>query len=91
MSLPPESRGDLELRLEPSLLARLEAAAQRLGISVEDLILAAAADRAEEILGDTRVDDATLAALADQTEAAPEPTPRLDELAQRPRRLQDRP
>jgi uncharacterized protein (DUF1778 family) len=90
VSDPSDPGGEVELRLEPSLRARLRAAAQRLGVTVEDLILAAAADRADEVLGDTRVDAATLADLGEAATRPPEATPRLDALAERPRRIEDR-
>jgi len=79
-SVGEERRGRLNLRVDPRLQARLRAAAEANGETVTSFVLAAAAERAEEVLQRSEriaVRAEAFARFAAALDAADEPMPTL--------------
>ena len=86
-SVGEERRGRLNLRVDPRLQARLRAAAEANGETVTGFVLAAAADRAEEVLQRTEriaIDAEAFARFAAALDAADEAMPTLRRYAEEP-------
>jgi uncharacterized protein (DUF1778 family) len=92
-SAPSKSRGRINLRVDPDQEARLRAAADADGVTLTGFLLAAATDRAEQVLErahrvalNQEAFDRFVAAL----DADAEPMPTLRRYAQEPSRIPTR-